>query len=169
MDETDDLDILVKSEFEKLYSELDDEKRKLISSNSIKNIIFYLIDNPKVNPKKNTKLQELGEIRMKKKLLDYFKAVRTTDLDKYSASDLYKEYVNHIGQFMTEYYKFSGDGGKIVVFTGFVILTFGVILDTILMLVNWISFPTFSILFLILFIVRRVIKFKQRRLFGMFY
>ncbi len=169
MDKTDDLDILVKSEFEKLYSELDDEKKKLISSNSIKNIIFYLIENPELNPKKNSKLQELGEIRMKKKLLDYFKVIRTTDLDKYSASELFKEYVNPIGQFMTEYYKFSGDGGKIVVFTGFVILTFGVILDTIFMLVNWVTFPTFSILFLTLFIVRRMIKFRQRRLFGMFY
>ena len=169
MDETDDLDILIKREFDKLYSELNDEKRKYINPKSISNIIFYLIDNPQPNPKRNLKLQELGEIRMKKKLLEYFKALRNTELDMQSGYDLYVRYFYKIGEFMGQYYGFSSNGGKNFIIPILIVLTIGIIIDTILFLLNWINFPLFSILFFSLWITRRIIKYSSKRQYGLFY
>tara|TARA_B110001452_G_scaffold265654_1_gene270735 strand:- start:3002 stop:3511 length:510 start_codon:yes stop_codon:yes gene_type:complete len=169
MDGIDDLDDLVKIEFDKLYSEFDNEQRKYINPQSIKNIIYYLIENPQINPKKNQKLQELGEIRMKKKLLEYFKALRNTELDMQSGYDLYVRYFMKIGEFMSEYYGFSGNGGKNFMTTVLIILTIGIIIDTTLFSLNLIYFPLFSILFFTLWITRRIIKYSSRRQYGLFY
>src|SRR5690554_1153299 len=169
MDEPNDLDILVKSEFEKLYSELDDDKQKFINPKSIKNILFHLIENPRLSPQKNQKSQELGEIRMKKKLMEFFNSVRNTDLNKDSASDLYVRYFMKIGEFMSEYYGFSGDGGKNIVISILIVLTIGVGIDTILYLINWIELPLFSLLLLTFYIVRRIIKYRKKKQYGLFY
>ncbi|MEM0519682.1 hypothetical protein [Aequorivita flava] len=169
MDEPNDLDILVKSEFEKLYSELDDDKQKFINPKSIKNILFHLIENPRLNPQKNQKLQELGEIRMKKKLMEFFNSVRNTDLNKDSASDLYVRYFMKIGEFMSEYYGFSGDGGKNILISILIVLTIGVGIDTILYLISWIELPLFSLLLLTFYIVRRIIKYRKKKQYGLFY
>ncbi len=161
------LDILIKKEFDELYSELDTENKKYLNPKTVKNIIFHLIENPEINPKKNKKLQELGEIRMKKKLLDYFKAFRNTEIDEYSASDLFKRYLSKIGGFMSEYYGFSGNGGKLIILTILIIITIGIILDTICYIFNLI--PVFTILFLLLFTTRMILKFKHRKVYGLFY
>ena len=169
MDENDNLDILIKKQFDELYSEFEKKSQKFINPNSIKNIIFHLVDNPKINPNQNQKLQELGEIRMKKKLLEYFKAVRNTDLNKFSASDLYKNHIDPIGDFMTDYYGFSSNGGKLVLITIIILLTFGIIIDLSLILLDWSNFPIFTIMFLTLLFVRRTIKKNQNKLIGLFY
>ena len=169
MAKTDDLDSLIKKEFDELYSEFDNEKRKYINPKSINNIIFHLIENPTPNPKRNLKLQELGEIRMKKKLLEYFKAIRNTELDMKSGADLYFRYFDKIGSFMSEYYGFSGNGGKNFLIPILILLTIGIIIDTVLFLFNWINYPLFSILFFTLWITRRIIKFSSKRQYGLFY
>jgi len=167
MDKKNNLDILIKKEFDELYSKLDKDNKKYLNPKTIKNIIFHLIENPEINPKKNKKLQELGEIRMKKKLLDYFKAFRNTEIDEHSAADLYKLYLSKIGSFMSEYYGFSGNGGKLIILTILILLALGVFLDTICYMFNLI--PVFTILFLLLFTIRMIIKFKHKKVYGFFY
>tara|TARA_R100000544_G_scaffold30599_1_gene16853 strand:- start:337 stop:840 length:504 start_codon:yes stop_codon:yes gene_type:complete len=167
MDKKNNLDILIKKEFDELYSKLDKDNKKYLNPKTIKNIIFHLIENPEINPKKNKKLQELGEIRMKKKLLDYFKAFRNTVIDEHSAADLYKRYLSKIVSFMSEYYGFSGNGGKLIILTILILLTLGVFLDTICYMFNLI--PVFTILFLLLFTIRMIIKFKHKKVYGFFY
>ena len=169
MSKIDDLDDLVKCEFERLYSEVHIEQRKYINPKSIQNIIYYLIENPHLSPDKNRKLQELGEIRMKKKLLEYFNALRNTELNEESAIDLYQRYFMKIGLFMSEYYGFSSSGGKNCIIDVLVILTIGITVDTILILMDWINYPVFSILFLALYLVRRVIKSRRKKEYGVFY
>ena len=169
MNEIDDLDVLVKIEFNKLYTEIDNEHRKYINPQSIKNIIYYLIENPQINPKKNKKLQELGEIRMKNKLLEYFKAIKSTDLNQESAIDLYHRYFMKVGEFMSEYYGFSGSGGKNFIIPILLLLTLGIPIDTILILIDWLNYPLFSLMFLTLYLVRRIIKFNRKKQYGIFY
>ena len=169
MEQIDDLDILIKKQFDKLYSELDKEKQSFINPKSIENIIFHLIDNPKLNPRENKKLQELGEIRMKKKLLEYFNAVRNTDLNKESAIDLYQSNFMKICEFMSQYYGFSSNGGKSYITSIFLILTLSIPIDTILISINWISYPLFTFMFLSLFFVRKTVKSKEKKQYGMLY
>ena len=167
MERKDNLDIQIKKEFDQIYSALDMDNKKYLNPKTIKNIIFHLIENPEFNPKKNKKLQELGEIRMKKKLLDYLKAFKNTEIDEHSASDLFKRYLSKIGQFMSEYYGFSGNGGKLITLTILIIITIGILLDTICYIFNFI--PIFTLLFLLLFTIRMIIKFKNKKVYGLFY
>lgn len=162
------LDNLVKERFRELHTKLKPNERKFMNPKSMENFILFLIDKPQINPKKNKTLQELGEIRMKKQLIEYFKAVENTELTRHSAYDLYVRYVMKIGQFMTEYYKFSGDGGNFL-FSLLLILTVGISIDTILILIKWIDLPIFTMMFLTLYFIRRFIKLKQRKQFGLFY
>lgn len=168
MDDIEKIDDLIKKRFKQVHSKLSEENLNLIHPKSIENFIFHLVDNPELNPKKNNKLQELGEIRMKKKLLEYLKAVENTDLNKESAADLYKRYIFKISDFMSEYYGFSNGGGTIII-EFFLILTVGIIIDTILFLINWINFPLFTPMLLTLNFVRRIIKNKQKKQYGLFY
>lgn len=167
MDDIEKIDKLIKERFNRIRSKLDEEHLKFINPKSIENIIYHLVDNPKLNPNGNNKLQELGEIRMKKKLLDYFKAVENSDLNMKNASDLYMRYLFKVSEFMSEYYGFSSGGGTVIAV--FLVLILGIGLDTILFLINWIDIPLFTPMFLTLWFVRKKIKYKQKKQCGLFY
>jgi hypothetical protein len=169
MNEIKDLDFLVKERFEELLSDLKSDEQKLVNHKSVENFILYLIDKPLINQNKNKSLQELGEIRMKKRLLEFFQAVRNTDLNNQTAIDLYQKYIMKIGEFMTEYYGFTGNGGKLKILTVLMILTLGIVLDTITTIFDWLNYPIFTPLFIILFSVRYLIKYKQRKIYGILY
>ena len=169
MNEIKNLDFLVKEQFEELLSNLNSDEKQFINHKSIENFILYLIDKPQINPKKNKTLQELGEIRMKKRLLDFFREVEKTDLNNNTAIDLYQKYVMKIGEFMTEYYGFTGNGGKLKILTILIILTLGIVLDTITTIFDWLNYPIFTALFLVLFYVRLMIKNRKRKIYGILY
>ncbi|WP_111683777.1 hypothetical protein [Winogradskyella tangerina] len=163
--EGDNLDILIKEEFLRVYAELDTEQKKYFNHRSIKNIIYHLIDHPKDNPKRNKKLQELGEIRIKKKLLEYLKAYRSTEFNKDSAYSLYDSYFYEIGQFMSNYYGFSSLGGPLMLIMILIFAIFGGLLDALFLSLDWIIFPMFSPMFIVLIVARRSIKYFGKRLY----
>ncbi len=169
MNEIKNLDFLVKTRFNELLSDLKSDQKKLVNHKSIENFILHLIDKPQINPKKNKILQELGEVRMKKSLLEFFLAVKKTDLNNQNAIDLYQKYIMKIGEFMTEYYGFTGNGGKLKILTVLMILTLGIVLDTITSIFDWLNYPIFTPLFIVLFYVRLMIKHRKRRIYGMLY
>jgi len=172
MDETneiEDLDDLVKTRFNEVLDTLKPKKKKYFNPKSIRNIIYHLIDNPQIHPKSNKKLQELGEIRMKKHLLEYFEVINKNDLTMKSYANYYKEYFTRIDGFMTEYYGFSGGGIVSILISIFIVFFVGIILDLILNAIHWTNFPLITSMFFTLFIVRKIIKYSQRRVSGMFY
>lgn len=169
MQKESDLNILVKQGFSDLFSELDSSHKKYGHPQSVENFIYHLIDNPKVNSDRNRKLQELGEERMKKKLLDFFSEARNSKLNKDLSIELYRNHIYYIGSFMSKYYGFSATGGKIMFFAILIALTIGVILDTILHLFGLIQFPFATIIVLLVFLMRRINKFRNKKLFGLYY
>ncbi|GGG04992.1 hypothetical protein GCM10011344_01710 [Dokdonia pacifica] len=172
MDETievEDLDDLVKTRFKEVLDTLSPNEKKYFNPESIKNIIYHLIDNPQIHPKGNKRLQELGEIRMKKHLLEYFEAIHKNELNKDTSANFYKEYFIKIESFMGRYYGFSGGGSVSILISVFFIFFTGIILDLILNAINWTNFPLMTSMLFTLFIVRKLIKYNHRRVSGMFY
>lgn len=156
--------------YDDLSSKLDLKEKELIHFKSVSNFIYYLIYYPEINPKKNRKLQELGEFRMKKKLYEYLKLVKGKELNKEKSAIYFKEYIYEIGDFMMEYYKFSGNGGKLKLLTILVVLTIGAIFDFFANLIFDIKIPTlFTPAFLLIAIARMIIKYRNKKIYGMFY
>lgn len=169
MNEIKNLDFIVKSRFKELISGLKSDQKQFVNHKSIENFILHLIDNPEINPKKNKILQELGEIRMKKRLLEFFRAVENTELNNHTALDLYQKYIVKIGEFMTEYYGFTGNGGKLKILTILIILTLGIVLDILITIFDSLNYPIITPLFIVLFYVRLMIKYRKRKIYGMLY
>ena len=169
MQKESDLNLLVKQGFSDLFSELDSSQKKYLNPQSLENFIYHLIDEPKINSNKNRKLQELGEERMKKRLLDFYSDARNSKLDKNLSIELYKKHIYYIGSFMSKHYGFSATGGKIVFFAILIVLTIGVTLDTILNLSGLVKFPFSTIFLLLIFFLRRFNKIRSKKLFGLYY
>ena len=156
--------------YDDLSSKLNLEEKELIHFKSVSNFIHYLIYYPEINPKRNKKLQELGEVRMKKKLYEYLKLVKGKQLNKEKSAIYYKEYIYEIGDFMMQYYKFSGNGGKLKLLTILVVLTIGVVFDFFAHLIFDIKILTlFTPAFLLIAIARMVMKYRSKKIYGMLY
>lgn len=169
MNETKNLDFLIQKRFRELCSEIKPSDKKYINPKSLENFILYLVEKPQINPKRNKTLQELGEIRMKKTLLEFFHAVEIVDLNNQKAAELYDQYIIKIGEFMREYYGFTGNGGKLKVLTILIILTAGIFLDTVFVIFRLFSYPFFTPMFITLFSTRLLIKYNQKKVYGFFY
>ena len=169
MQKKSNLDVLVKQGFSELLSVVAPSHKKYVNPQSVENFIYHLIDCPKVSSNLNRKLQELGEERMKKRLLDFYLEVRNSKLDKDVSIELYRKYIYYIGSFMGKHYGFSPTGGKIVFFAILIFLTIGVSLDTILNLFGLIKFPFSTIALLLIFFMRRLHKIRNKKLFGLHY
>lgn len=167
--EVEDLDDLVKTQFKEVLDTLSPKEKKYFNLESIKNIIYHLIDNPQIHPKGNKRLQELGEIRMKRHLLEYFEVIKENDLNKDTSANFYNEYFTKIDGFMRRYYGFSGGGSASILVSIFIILFIGIILDIILYAIHWTNIPLMTSMLFTLFLVRKLIKYNQRRVSGMFY
>lgn len=157
------MDILEK--FDQLAIKLDQEGKRKVHYNSISNFIYYLVYHPKINERKNVKLQELGEVRMKKQLLEYLEIVSSQEITMNVSSQLYEEYLFKIGDFMMEYYHFSGNGGKLNIIGVILTLILGIIVDTLVFAVTQ-KIYFISFLFIVLFFVRLYVKYKSKRLYG---
>lgn len=156
--------------YDELSSKLDREGKNLIHFKSVSNFIHYLIDNPEVNYKRNNKLQNLGEIRMKKKLYEYLKLVERQKLSKEQSAIYYKDYIYEIGDFMMQYYGFSGNGGKLKLLTILVVLTIGIIFDTLAHIILELNVLTlFTPAFLLIAVIRMAFKYRRKKVYGMFY
>ena len=164
-----DVDHQIKIRFKELLDNLGTEEKKFFNLKSVKNIIYHLIDNPKMHPKRNKRLQELGEIRMKKHLLEYLEVIKKNKLDKETSVDFHEEYFTEIESFMGNYYGFSGGGSTSIVISVVLIFFTGIILDIILNAINWTNTPLMTSMFFTLFVVRKLIKYSQRRVSGVFY
>lgn len=166
-----ELNIKIKTLFADLDAKLSQEEKKSVHFKSISNFIYHLVDYPYINPKKNMKLQELGEIRTKKILLEYLMSISLkSKIEKEKPKSIHNTPIGKVGSFMSEYYHFSGSGGVsnslIAIFlTSF----FGMVADMITSLVLNRFFYGFTISFVLIIILRTLIKHKQRRVYGMNY
>lgn len=165
----DNLDKEILELFNKLDTDLKDEEKKLIHFKSVSNFIHHLIFNQTDNPKKNEELQRLGEVRLKKKLFEYLNLVSNKKVNTKESSILYRKYIDEIGDFMVDYYGFSGEGGKLKLLTLLIVVILGAIMDFIIYLFNSKVQYTFIALFLSLYFVRLFIKYKTKKLYGFFY
>lgn len=161
-----DLDKEILDLYNKLDKQLSDEQKNKIHFKSVSNFVYHLILNPKLNPKKNKKLQELGEKRIKKELLQYLKLDFDFDMTIKESIDFFQIYLGKTCDFMTNYYNFSSSGGKSKFITIISVLLLGFILDFLMYFFAGFSIPTFVFSFLIIFIIRTYLKHKQRRVYG---
>lgn len=134
---------------------------------SIKNFIYHLIENQAYKKKSNTELQRIGEKRIKKQLLAYFTEVNNKNI---MSKNLYEDYIKPIGNFMIKYYNFSHTGGKIKFLTIITWSTLGISCDAfVYSLSKGENFYFFTSLFVLLCMIRIIIKHKQKRVFGFNY
>ena len=155
--------------FERVESKYSDSDKHLIHFKSISNFIHHLIYNRKDNPKKNIKLQVLGEARIKKKLIEYLSIVLNENINRDKSFQLYDEYIIPIGNFMMEYYRFSGTGGKTKLVHLVIAILVGLPFDFLFSIVLSKVTVVFIPLFLLIAIIRMFVKAKERKIFGVFY
>lgn len=144
--------------------------KKKIHFYSMTNIVFHLIKNPKINKRKNTSLQEIGEVRIKSLLLEYLKLIRDT-MPKSDEQVLenYENYISPVGEFMMKYYRFSNFAGVsmityfLMVFFVSTALGFAISLFFQDNFIIHISIIAISIIFALL---RILIKIRTKRIFG---
>ncbi len=167
--EANDLDNHILVLYKKMNAELSEDQKKNIHFKSVSNFIYHLVEHQTLNKKRNIKLQESGEIRMKNKLLEYLKLIKEhKDSSKDESLLLYNDYLHPIGRLMAEYYSFSITGGmKFLILLIFILI--GGFLDIVSYLLFTISFPIFISSLLLISIIRMYIKHKQRRVYGAFY
>lgn len=167
--EANDIDSHILALYKKRNVELSKEQKKNIHFKSVSNFIYHLVEHQALNKKRNIKLQELGEIRMKNKLLEYLKLIKKyKDTSKEESLLLYNDHLHPIGRFMAEYYNFSITGGmKFLILLIFILI--GGFLDIVSYLLFKISFPIFIPSLLLISIIRIYLKHKQRRVYGAFY
>ena len=169
--EREELDAKIKTLFTALDAKLSKEEKEIIHFKSVANFVYHLIEHSYINPKKNKKIQELGEIRMKKVLLDYLTTISLKNkIEKEEPKSIYNTPIGIIGSFMSEYYHFSGSGGiNNSLVAVFLTSLFGVIADIIISLVLSRFFYGFTASCFSVVTLRGVIKHKQRRVYGMNY
>ena len=166
-----DIEAQIKIEFQELRSILGPERLKYVHPKSTENIIFHLLDNPKVIKSTNSNLQKLGTIRTKEKLLEFFKVIRNLEdeLDDATGIDLYKRYFIKIGSFMGSHYGFSGFGGFSKIYLILFLLLVTISIDTLSFFFFEISIPYATIISIVLFTVRFSVKYKRKKIYGLFY
>ena len=157
--------------YKEVEKKLTSEEKELIHFKSVSNFIYYLIDKQEYNKNRNIKLQELGEIRMKKKIIKYLNLViNKQPAGKKESSILYDDYIYKIGDFMMQYYNFSGSGGNIKLMNILIVLTIGIVLDFFAYLFFKVTMLTlFTPALLLIAVIRMYIKHKGRRTYGVFY
>lgn len=166
-----DLDIKIKSLFVALDKKLTKEEKKSVHFKSISNFVFYLVYHPYINPKKNKKLQLIGETRMKRVLLDYLESIDAQEkVKKQKPKSIHNTPIGIIGSFMSEYYRFTGSGGlnnSLVAI--FLTCSLGVVVDFFMSLIFSKLFFAFTLSSVSIVTLRSVIKHKQRRVYGINY
>ena len=154
----------------KLFSGLSIEEKKRAHYKSVNNFVYHLIHNQKYASNRNIKLQEINEKRIKQKLYDYLSILdnKKEVLSINQSSELFDEYIYVIGKFMSEYYSFLSQGGKLKVMTVFSILFAGFVMDFIFYLV-FNKYIYLTILLISIFYLRNYIKKSSNRLYGFNY
>ncbi len=162
-----ELDREILSLFYEIDKKLSEKQKLLIHFRSISNFVHHLVNNPCYHKKGNKKLQKLGEMRMKQKLLEYLKLTKDfrKDYIKFPLN-YYDNYISPIGRFMNEYYDFFTVGGKAKFIIALPVIFFGLVLDILMYLFFSFTIPTFVLSLLLIYIIRTFIKHKQRRVYG---
>ncbi len=158
-----------------LYQDLDSlglDEKKMIHYKSVSNIIYHLINKQKINSKKNSKLQELGEKRMKDLLIEFLKSVKEkAPTNTQDSLDVYKKYIVPIGNFMGRYYSFSNFAGKSIVTYFFLIITIAAILGfvSILIFKSRLIYVTLFSLIILYSTIKILFKYRTKRIYGFLY
>ena len=156
--------------FNKLGAELNEDEKRLIHFKSVSNFIYHLIFKQSYSSsRKNIKLQELGEIRIKKYILEYLNFIDNKQIGAEESSLLYEEYIFRIGDFMVDYYKFSGQGGKLKILNFLIVMFIGAVSDSLIYLFSGVLQYSFISLFVIIYFIRLWVKYRTRKLYGFFY
>ena len=143
-------------------------KLKLIHFNSIQNFInFLLIDNDDSYNKSNIK--RLGKVRKKELLLEYLNKIENEEnITEEESNILFRKYVYPIGLFMSSYFGFSFiDIGTILMKIMIFVIPAIIIDFLILELAD--RFYFISILVVLLFGIRYVLKYTKGKVFGFKY
>lgn len=140
----------------------------LLHLKSISNFIEHLISpvGSNVSYSKNSNIKKLGVLRKKKLLLNYLKEVENTRTfsDEFS-KELFINYVNPIGTFMTRFFGFSYLAPGSIFLKLLILLAPFIILDYFIQAVYG-STIFVSALALMIFIARYILKVQRRKVFG---
>jgi len=148
-----------------LIKKSNNTKLKQIHHKSIQNFInFLLLDNDGSNNKSNIK--KLGKVRKKELLLEYLiKIENEQNITEEESNKLFRNYVYPIGLFMSSYFGFSFIGVEAVFMKILIFVAPAIIIDfLILELTN--RFYFISILVILLFCIRFIIKYTKGKVFG---
>jgi len=164
-----ELDKIILELYNKLDFKLSEKEKQLIHFKSVSNFIRHLIIHQHYNPTENKKLQNFGEIRMKKLLLEYLNLVTKKEVSEELAIKYYKDYINVIGKFMSQYYNFTGSG-KSEIIHFIIVFLLGLGADFFLHLFFEVEILTlFTPTLLFLAFIRVGFKHKKRKVYGLLY
>jgi len=90
----------------------------------------------------------------------------TSEVSIKDSEMLYKEHINSIGAFMSEYFGFVLVGGKTKYFYLLSNIAIGIVLDLLISFILQKFLLIFSIFFLLYSIIRIVIKQKNKKIYG---
>lgn len=143
-------------------------KNRLIHQRSISNFVNHLVIKTSDTTEKNIKsnLKELGRIRKKELLNDYLiKINKNSEVDEEISKEYFYDFIIPLGNYMSSNYGFSLVGGGATKLILLIIITVSLIVDyCIYFLFDQVIYLT--ILSTVIFTIRRIIKYKQGKLFG---
>jgi hypothetical protein len=143
-------------------------KLKQIHYKSIKNFIgFLLIDNDKSNTKSN--IEKLGKVRKKELLLEYLIEIENEEnITEEESNKLFRKYVYPIGLFMSSYFGFSFIDIGTILMKILIFVVPAIIID-FLILEFTDRFYFLSILVILFFSIRYILKYTKGKVFGFKY
>lgn len=167
--ESKELDNKIKTLFLSLDAKLTQEEKRNTHFRSVANFVYHLVDHPCINPKRSPKLQIINEPKIKKKLLDYLEMINENQFTFYESLHTPSDKIYEIGSFMGNYYNFSMLGLFSNFFGILIYLTAGAVLDVVRFFIMGNPLPILTIASLIIFLLDKYVKCKQRRVFGVNY
>lgn len=152
----------------KRTSKIHVHNNKLIHQKSISNFVDHLIIEKKNQGKKikNSNREELSRIRKKELLLDYLiKLNNNSEINDEISEEYFQDFIKPLGTYMNSYYGFSFIGGGATIVQIMVIITITLIIDYLIYFIFDQVFY-FTILSMVIFIIRKIRKLKQNKVFG---